>query len=48
MPFWSLVRLLLKLAIAAIPALVILGAVAMVFGFLIVLGTLGASLGLPK
>lgn len=43
MPFWSMVRFMVKWAIAAIPAMVILAVVAFIFAFLF--GALTGSLG---
>lgn len=46
MPFWSMVRFMLKWAIAAIPAVVILGAVGLILSVIatIALGVIGAGL----
>lgn len=48
MPFWSMVALLLKIAVAAIPAMIILAAAA--FGALVVIAFLLAAAGVafPK
>ncbi len=47
MPFWSMVRFMIKWAVATIPAMIILVVVSVVFGAIAMtfLGVLGASLG---